>query len=608
MSQPVPILFTSLTPPSKFSFFKRRWAILLTLGMLLGVSSTRAQDNVDGFLSSDDDIPFGFNEHENAARIFFANGADIMRGAIDMAVMLEKHRESILVKLGRERHLQIKLIAKVLSKHDVSENEDASETMKRQSQMRPPFLYRFMKFFFGRERVQAFERELALRDSLSDEEYRALGELVYADRAISGKKIETLRVQVPGWKVEPTSIAGEIFPKVVHEQSKLAIGVVDEEQRERIVNSEHYKQFVARQWVQADKGRGRPWLLLTISHRDVETNAHKVRYEYKPKPTTWWAKRKAWFRANYVAPTAGTHVLTAGSIVVQFATTAGTVALFQQDQTLASALTSGTTLFTAGFAALIGTFVSFYSNITRPLDPNDGNSRFKALARRALISSIPFAYGIHIFSHVGGVAAGIDSLTLIAPHIPLWLNIIGSNFANDQLRKLADIREEMGLNRRQIGALKIKQTQLERTAVPMILLQPTKTIDLMGKGTAELEIGEYDLPLGKVIFYAEALIMPYLVLQYAKYEDYPKVKEFQKLWKDLWTGKTLVKGVARFFRNIFEITSKSLHQCSSALQKFLDNDFETPKTPVKEQELFKATADGEFIEFELIDPPAPRSP
>jgi hypothetical protein len=434
----------------------------------------------------------------------------------------------------------------------------------------------------------------------STEDLIKIGAVVYEQRAIKGERIDELGVTIPGLgKAEPTSIDRIVFPRIVHEKSGVAFLMLE---NEISFDSKHLQQYIARVRYESNQGRGRPVVLLSYNHSDMETGEHgTLKYQFYDKPKTWKEKAKTWFQAKYVAPDRGAAVITAMSVLFQVGITEGITAVqyslgnIHEWSHTASALS-------AVYGTVFGLWSSFYYNMTKPSDPLNRTSRTISVMKRMMLSSATFAWNLQILNH-GLHSVSFYTVGGLSKNLAIASNTITNNAIKDEHIVFNDIREGMGLNRgtTKVLGVNIKKTQLERQLVYQLSFV-LKIGDLVGLSVA-------GIPVGSALFYSSYLWSQYLVMKYAEKVNYERKAEVIQKWKKITSlpGR-IITAPERLVSNIgyaltvmspkdmlrtamYSVKISTLKACSRIASSFKSKPEDESNLP------FTQTQDGEWLEL-----------
>ncbi|NDG83551.1 MAG: hypothetical protein EBX52_00760 [Proteobacteria bacterium] len=429
-----------------------------------------------------------------------------------------------------------------------------------------------------------------------------IGEMVYEQRSIKGERIDELGVILEGvGKAEPTSIDKIVFSRIVHEKTGIAFLML---QNEISFDSKHLQQYIARVRYESNYGRGRPVVLLSYNHSDIETGEPgKLKYQFYDRPKNWKEKAKTWFQAKYVAPDRGAAVLTAMSVAFQVGTTEAITGAqyalgnIHEWSHTASALS-------AIYGTVFGLWGSFYYNMTKPSDPHSRMSRNVSLMKRMMLSSATFAWNLQILNH-GLHSVSFYTVGGLTKNLAIASNTITNNAIKDEHIIFNDIREKMGLNRGTVKVLgvNIKKTQLERQLVYQLSFI-LKIGDLVGLSVA-------GVPVGSALFYSSYIWSQYLVMKYAQIVNYDAKELLVEKWKKLVSlpGK-IVTAPGRMVTNLgysmmvmspkqmlasalMGAKEKIVNGCNKLVSAFK----KAPEVVAEEELPFTPTADGEWLEL-----------
>ena len=428
-----------------------------------------------------------------------------------------------------------------------------------------------------------------------------IGAMVYEQRAIKGERIDELGVSIAGvGKAEPTSIDRIVFTRIVHDKTGIAFLML---QNEISFDSKHLQQYIARVRYESNYGRGRPVVLLSYNHSDIETGeTGKLRYQFYDRPKTWKEKAKTWFQAKYVAPDRGAAVLTAMSVAFQVGTTEAITGAqyalgnIHEWSHTASALS-------AIYGTVFGLWGSFYYNMTKPSDPHSRLSRNVSLMKRMMLSSATFAWNLQILNH-GLHSVSFYTVGGLTKNLAIASNTITNNAIKDEHIIFNDIREKMGLNRGMVKVLgvNIKKTQLERQLVYQLSFI-LKIGDLVGLSVA-------GVPVGSALFYSSYIWSQYLVMKYAQIVNYDAKELLVKKWVALINlpGRILTapgQWALELGYTMKSMTPKQILQAAllgtkeklTRLCSRLACAFKSKSEEVAEELPFTPTADGEWLEL-----------
>lgn len=491
---------------------KRMWlplvgrclAVLIAGNLVLSQPSIAQETPVDNLGDASREIPaeaLAPQQYKAGATVFITQQERVVNEVFALEEALYKKVDSLLIGLGEQR---------------IRDYQAALNLPERTAMQR----------LLKRQVLAEFKDVDPARIQAADEaDLTELGSKVFERRVRKSERLEDFEVVIEGvGRAEPKNIDGNICVKVVHYETGAAFLIGDQNLN---TESAHFKQYVARANLLANRGQGRPLVLLIRQMMSVEgaPEAGSVRYQYFPKPVSRSERAKAWWRANYVAPDRGAAMLTAMSVLFQVGFAEGVEGL----RTLMDAShvwSHNSAMLNVAFGSIFGLWSSFYSNITAAKDPNDPTSRWKATTLRMLISSATFAYTLHVMNF------GVASLTLSTNagwlnHGRLWLNNIVNNAVKDQFKKINDQREDMGLSRGTVKVLSVemKRNQFER----QIMYQPPNFLKLLD--LTKLEAA--GVPVGSLVFYSSYVWMQYLNFRYAMKMNYSKKDLIAAQWNRL---------------------------------------------------------------------------
>jgi hypothetical protein len=272
--------------------------------------------------------------------------------------------------------------------------------------------------------------------------------------------------------------------------SGLNVLVFDSPKAFEAIRYKHFKLYYARTLIESNDGKGRTTLVLFKSGEKFS-----YIFEQVPKKRTPRFRKLFWDTVK-VKPTKGDKILTVISVLIS----GGSVALMDNWPFMLDFMSKGADSvanmefqwkalsLTVAYSSFFGYYGGTYNNLTTPKNLHDPVARFKALTLRMFISSVSFAVLLQ------GLMFGWDTLGETGVWIWLMGNSIANNAIKDNIKVFSDIRDAMGLSRkdryvgikftafgkkREWGAT-IKQSRMERQLVGYQIGNTLKMADLMG--------------------------------------------------------------------------------------------------------------------------------
>ncbi len=426
----------------------------------------------------------------------------------------------------------------------------------------------------------------------SFDDLKIIGKALFMERVTRGLKIEDFRVTIEGLgHAEPTTVDGKLVPRIVHEHTGVAVFIL---QKPEQLGTVHWERYLARVKAFANRGKGRPPLIMLYDNVEADESAgpNRIRYKFFDTPKTRKEKFANWWKAVYVAPDKQAYVQSVISTVLQVGSTE-LLAYTAYKLGITPTWDHTYSYLTAGYASFFTLFGSTYNNITTAADPHNTVERYQKMLLRMAISSLTFTYSAQIINH------GFHSISLLTAGGRLTngkalINSFVNNAVKDKFKERFDIRDKMGLSRGTFTFLntEMKKGQMERT----LGFQIPNTLK-----NADLLMANQSFNLVSWLFYSAIVYVPITTVWHARANNYDEidklpnpVRAVNQAWD--FAGESFhfmtsdpKRALPALMSLIAEAIGSKINQCKELLTK-APEEVHTMAPP------FEITQNGEWVE------------
>ena len=383
-------------------------------------------------------------------------------------------------------------------------------------------------------------------------------------------------------KSQPTTIDKQIISRVVLTDKDLTVVTVNPDRINS--GSQHLKQYIARQLIDANQGKGHDVLLVWSKKSDL-TEVEGV--EYFRRPGNLVERWKTYKISVYTPPSHGDkYVVTPYSLRWQLSmvTAVNLAAVTMHNVSLGAPIDWNLShwsgqgwlwapmVLTTVFCIPLGIWSSTYRNFTQ----NQNDTKIKRVLKRSIVA---FLYAEAMLASLHGL--GMDGL--LDPHnqLKVFLNVLASKWSTDAYQYWVQIRTEMRLN---TGVLtktvfgeqvEVKNQSLESIRMGQIP-SSFKLMDQTSFGKFNIDTTHVDsvlstnlggphhqiaATLGQALLYGLILPVNYTVLRWAEKVGYKKAPAIRKDWN------TTLKLISSPFWGPVWVAKKAAEKCVQLLSR-----------------------------------------